>query len=121
MRAFEVHLNGKKLCSAGVGSDGVLTAIVTCVQGKKASDVFLTVGGLVSRTEEHVSWVRQRPLRVGDKIQVKIVKAASVDPPTARYQMDRQAQVRYQKSYVRKLAKQLGWTIQPKTKRPRTK
>jgi hypothetical protein len=27
MRAFEVYLNGKKLCVAGIGEDGVLTTI----------------------------------------------------------------------------------------------
>jgi hypothetical protein len=31
MTAFEVHLNGKSLCTAGIGEDGVLTALATWV------------------------------------------------------------------------------------------
>jgi len=50
MRAFEVHLNGKRLCVAGIGEDGVLTAIITDVARKDGNDLDLTVGGLVSRT-----------------------------------------------------------------------
>ena len=33
MIAFEVYLNGKKLCLAGVGNDGVLAAITDYVTG----------------------------------------------------------------------------------------
>jgi hypothetical protein len=29
MIAFEIHLNGEKLCRAGIGDSGVLSAIVT--------------------------------------------------------------------------------------------
>jgi hypothetical protein len=29
MRAFEVHVNGQRACIAGIGDDGVLTAIVS--------------------------------------------------------------------------------------------
>jgi hypothetical protein len=50
MRAFEVSLNGKKLCLAGIGDDGVLTAIVDWVTGRDRADLFLEVGGLVSPT-----------------------------------------------------------------------
>lgn len=34
MRAFEVWLNGKKLCLAGIGDDGVLSVIANWVVGK---------------------------------------------------------------------------------------
>lgn len=74
MRAFEVHLNGKKLCLAGIGDDGVLDASANWVGSKRGSDLFLQVGGLISSTKEHVSWVRQRRLHVGDKITVRIVQ-----------------------------------------------
>jgi len=66
MRAFDVSLNGKKLCRAGIGDDGVLTTIVNWVTRKNTGDLFLEVGGLVSTVDEHVSWVKQNPLQVGD-------------------------------------------------------
>jgi hypothetical protein len=56
MRAFEVSLNGKKLCLAGISDDGVLTAVVNWVPRKGKGDPFLQVGGLVGPSDEHVSW-----------------------------------------------------------------
>ena len=38
MIAFDVFLNRKKLARAGVGSDGVLTAITTWVESSKKKD-----------------------------------------------------------------------------------
>jgi hypothetical protein len=81
MRAFEVRVNGKKLCLAGIGDDGVLTATVNWVTRDGKGDMFLQVGGFVSPAGEHVKWVNQRPLRVGDEIRVKIVRANSAETP----------------------------------------
>ena len=88
MRAFEVYLNGKKLCLAGIGDDGVLSAIVNWVTRRDRGDLFLEVGGLISPTEEHVAWTSQKPLRVGDKIQVKIVERSTVDKPAKKHRTD---------------------------------
>lgn len=60
MRAFEVSLNGKKLCLAGIGDNGVLTTIVNWVPLKGKGDLLLHVGGLMGPTDEHVSWETQR-------------------------------------------------------------
>ncbi|HEY3617256.1 MAG TPA: hypothetical protein VGK96_10615 [Candidatus Sulfotelmatobacter sp.] len=65
---------------AGIGDDGVLTAIVNWVAKKGTGDLFLTVGGLVSPVSEFVNWVRQ-DLAVGDVITIKIVEASSTDRP----------------------------------------
>ena len=111
MRAFEVHLNKKKLCVAGIGDDGVLSAIVNWVTGKNGADLFLETGGLISPTSEHVSWIHQRPLQIGDTIQVKIVETDSIDEPTERRQRDAAKDLRAKKDYVRTMAKQLGWKI----------
>jgi len=113
MRAFKVYLNGKKLCLAGIGDDGVLTAITNWVCGGpyKAADLFLEVGGLISPAQEHVSRIRQKPLHVGDEIRVKIVDTDSVDRPIKQYRADSAKDLRNQKAYVRAAAKQLGWTI----------
>jgi hypothetical protein len=113
MRAFKVLLNGKKLCLAGIGDDGVLSAIVNWVGGGRGpADLFLLVGGLVSPAQEHVRWVRQKPLRVGDEIRVKIIDATLVDHPIERYAANSASNIKNQKAYVRAAARQLGWTIQ---------
>jgi hypothetical protein len=86
MRACKVYLHGEKVCLAGIGDDGVLSAIVNPVGGgRRPADLFLHVGGLVTPTQEHVEWVRQKPLGIGDEIRVKIVDEASVDAPIERY------------------------------------
>jgi hypothetical protein len=121
MRAFEVSLNGKKLCLAGVGNHGVLTAIVNWVTDESRGDLFLQVGGLVSPSDEHVSWENQRPLRTGDTIEVKIIDAESVDAPKKHKRASRTQRFEQQKRYVREMAKQLGWTIQTKRVKARTK
>jgi hypothetical protein len=117
MRAFEVFLNGKKLCLAGIGDDGVLSAIVNWVVGDQTADLFLEVGGLVSPVREHVKWVKQKPLRVGDEIRVKIVETSSTDRPIKKHRIDPAKELRSQKRYVRMMAKNLGWTIQAQPKR----
>ncbi len=117
MRAFEVSLNGKKLCLAGIGEDGVLSTIVNWVARKGRGDLFLEVGGLVSPVDEHVAWIKQKPLLVGDKIQVRIVQTASVDEPKTRHREDPAVRLRSQKRYVRRMAGQVGWKVQARTHR----
>jgi hypothetical protein len=112
MLAFDVYLNQKKLCRAGIGDDGVLTTIVNWVTGKDRSDLFLEAGGLVSPRDEHVNWVRQKRLRVGDRIQVKIVEANVVDKPSKRYRIHPTERLNAKKRYVRAMARELGWKIQ---------
>ena len=118
MRAFEVSLNQKKLCLAGVSEDGVLSAIVTWVTGGargRRADLFLEVGGLAN--EEHVAWIKQKHLRVGDEIRVKIVAARSVDKPVHKRRIHPAETLTAKKRYVRMMAKELGWKIQAQSTR----
>jgi len=90
MTAFDVYLNNRKLCRAGVGEDGVLDAIVTWVKltGPAAhrarllkqplEETRLHVGGL--RGDMHRKWAG-RDLKVGDRVAVAVVAAKSFDPP----------------------------------------
>jgi hypothetical protein len=91
MKAFVIRVNGKRLCTAGIGPNGVLTAIVDWVSGgsrRTAEGHFgFHVGGLDSRTQEHVDW--QTPeLQVGDKVTVEIIESEQVDPETRRCARD---------------------------------
>jgi len=110
MRAFEVHLNGKRLCVAGLGGDGVLNTMVDHVAGHGRNELYLRVGGLISATEEHVRW-RNLRLRLGDKVALRIVETDFVDKPAKRYRADSKQDERNSKAYVRAVAKKFGWKL----------
>ena len=93
MTVFDVYLNDRQRCRAGVGADGVLTAIVDWVKLTGAAartarrmkrpleEMHLHVGGL--RDGVHRSWLEQS-VRAGDRITVAIGRARSADPPVTR-------------------------------------
>lgn len=112
MRAFEISVNSKKLCTAGIDTNGVLSAIVNWVATRNGEDLFLDVGGLVSTSEEHVRWINQKPVRVGDRVTIRVVEKKLVDQPSIRYRADPKKALRDKKRYVRSLAKELGWSTQ---------
>ena len=114
MQAFQIHLNGKKLCVAGVGERGVLSGMVTCVAGSPSKSLSLNIGGLISPKNENVSWIREKSLQVGDKVQVKIVDVESVDEPSLRYRIDPARDLRARKNHVLSMAKEFGWKIDKK-------
>lgn len=92
MKAFAVFVNGKRVCTAGIGPNGVLSTIITWAGGgsrRTAAGFFsLHVGGLDSRTDEHVRW--QVPeVKVGDEVTVKILEAARVNPEHSRCKAER--------------------------------
>jgi hypothetical protein len=91
VKAFVVRVNGKRLCTAGVGPNGVLTAIVNWVGGGARRDAEgnfgFHVGGLDSRSGEHLNYTTPE-LRVGDKVSVEIVETEAVYPEAKRYVPD---------------------------------
>jgi hypothetical protein len=116
MLTFEVHLNGKKVCTAGIGEPGVLTSIVTWVLGdghgrpKGKEELDIRVGGLVSRTEEHLDWLRRR-LQRGDEISIRVVDAGAADRARrSRRESPAERRTR-EKAYVRRMARQFGWKV----------
>ena len=116
MRAFRVDLNGKRICVAGVGEHGVLTAIVDYVGNGRSSRLGLSVGGLFTPTGEHAIW-KLLDLKVGDKVVVKVIETDSVDRPRKRYRPDSKAAERNQKALIRAQAKELGWQILTRPKK----
>jgi hypothetical protein len=110
MRTFEVYLNKKPLCVAGLDADCVLATIINCVSTKRTRRLGLSVGGLDTSRGEHVRWLN-RALRLGDEIRVRIGERKSADTPSRRFPRDPKAELRSQKRYVRRLAKKLGWKI----------
>lgn len=111
MRAFEINVNGQKRCLAGVGTAGVMTAIVTLAAGKGPIELHLHVGGLKSPSKETVTWISNDPLHVGDKVEIKLLEVPSVDEPETKQPNDPERDLRARQDYVRAMAKDLGWNL----------
>jgi hypothetical protein len=120
MRAFAFYLNGRRVGTAGIDGDGVLSAIITWVgrkgrttlpkRGRAKEEIGVVLGGLSTETDEHIRW-QQRPLRVGDDVRIKVIEAESVDKPRHRQKRNRTEELRRQKAYVRQMATRFGWKI----------
>jgi hypothetical protein len=116
MPAFLISVNGRKLCTAGLAEDGVVTTIVNAIsnQGPEAGAekevLELHVGGLISRTREHVAWL-ERQLEPGDEISIRILDHASPDAPRRKRETAAERK-QWQQAYVRRMAEEFGWTIQ---------
>lgn len=97
MLCFEVLLNRKRVCLAGVGESGVLSTIVSWVGGSpqsprkggstRAGEAHLHVGGLHNpepHLNVHPRWVDER-LKSGDEVTVRLVRASR--PDVARHNL----------------------------------
>jgi hypothetical protein len=97
MIVFDVFLNKRKLCRAGVGADGVLNAIVSWVRltgeaartarrlRKPAEEMRLHVGGL--RDQTHQRWP-ERALKIGDTVTITVGSAQKFDRPQTHKRED---------------------------------
>lgn len=112
MIAIEVTLNGERLCSAGVGTEGVLTAILSWVRrrGEDNEECRLEVGGM--KSSAHVKWLQEN-LSVGDEVGIKILDRTEVDPPSVTEPFRPAEDLKKQQEYVRRMAEQFGWRISP--------
>lgn len=97
MLSLEIFVNGRKVSHAGAEDLSVLNGIVNAVgklgkktsKGKKANgkayDLWLTVGGLTDRADgtpnEHLRWVGHKKLKIGDRVEIRVRKAATADLP----------------------------------------
>lgn len=124
MFAFEVYINSCKVCTAGIGEPGVLSAQITSVDvsgGEKIPrETTASIGGLVSRTREHVDWFNRR-LRKGDEITLRIIETGDVSPVKRRRGAMTPAEIqKHEKAHFRRKAKEFGWKITT-AKKPRKK
>jgi hypothetical protein len=112
LTVFDVYLNNRRLCRAGVGGDGVLDAIVSWVKltGEAAStarrlkrpteEARLHVGGL--RENTHLAW-SDRDLRSGDRVTIVLGRAQSHDPPAREKRSDPKRNERLERNYYLRL------------------
>ena len=113
MRAYEIFLNGKLLCAAGIGKHGYISAIVTYLSEKNQTDIDIV--GLLASKKLYGRWAR-RPLRTGDEVRIKIVEKKTVDKfKKIIGRVDKPGRtIQLQKRMVRKLANEFGWEIRQK-------
>jgi hypothetical protein len=99
MIAFEVRLNGKRICIAGAEDLTVLSTSISA-SGKLGPktvparpddtnrEIFYSVGGLTARPDPekdvHVRWKSIAPLKVGDVIEVKVLDVKKADRAKSR-------------------------------------
>jgi hypothetical protein len=85
MVGYEITVNGQRLCIAGVGENGVLTAAVSWVgkQGE-AGHFHMHTGGIDSNTDENVRWYVPE-LKIGDEVSIRIYEIDGPDPQPLRY------------------------------------
>ena len=112
MKVFDVSVNDRKLCRAGVGADGVLSAIVTWVNltgpaakearhlGRPLDETRLHVGGL--RKNTHFGW-SERNLRAGDRVTIEVSQAKTSDPPARQKRNDPARDERREREYYLRL------------------
>jgi hypothetical protein len=123
MYAFEVFVNGKRICVAGIGTNGVLSVNITHLPFRRRKETRLYVGGLNTPANEHVRW-KQPMLRVGDEVRVKVIETETVDKPSKRFPRDPEFDDKMEKRNLRILAKKWGWKLvkkKPKTKKRGTR
>jgi len=111
MRAYEIFLNGKRLCVAGIRSDGYISAYVTYRSDPKAT--WIDIVGLDSAKKRYVRW-KQTNLRSGDEILLRIVDRKSVDEYKIIGRLDVKKNLESMKRDV--MAKALGLKIREKHK-----
>lgn len=119
MRAFQIYLNGKKLCVAGVELGDLLFSIA-CGENKQGrGGVGLGMTGCLL-TQETIRW-QQLSLQMNDRVLIKIVETKAADKFEVLQKAPRDSR-KYEKAYVRRMAKEFGWTIQvnPRSSRKAT-
>ncbi len=79
-----VHINGKRICSAGICGDGALHASLhvgnlKTKNGSIFDKITCSIAGIFDK--KHHTWFYDENLKPGDEILIKIEKLDSIDEP----------------------------------------
>ncbi len=119
MIAFEVSINGKRMCTAGIADFGVLSAILSWARrrpensrdGKNIEEeLTFEVGGLDSTdsaVSEHIKWLAT-PLQVGDTVSIRVIERDEVEAPGERRREDPDATAKAKRRYYEQLKRGYG-------------
>jgi hypothetical protein len=84
MLAFEVLVNGKRLCIAGTGQMDVVSAAISWAR-READTINFHVGGIAAGDQgEHLSW-NTPTIGIGDEVTIRLVDANTSDGPDETY------------------------------------
>lgn len=94
---FEVCLNGNKLARAGIQKENyVVGCNIDAVHRKDGSEeLHMSVSGLDSDVQMHVSWFGER-IKIGDKISIEVIND-QFDEPTSFGKKFTEEEIREQK------------------------
>ena len=89
MIAFEIFINGEKRCTAGIGSAGVLSSVLSWrglqpyADGRSpdSESLVLDVGGMGGASRQHARWIEEN-IHVGDEIRIRVIECDKPDKPT---------------------------------------
>jgi hypothetical protein len=85
MIAFELYLNGQRICTASSEGLDALTTGITFSRPQqpiqREAGTFLTLAGLVLESEEYVHWHHSQ-LHAGDKVEIRIIDSPKGDEPS---------------------------------------
>lgn len=123
MIAFEVSIDGRKECTAGLPDPGVTSVIASYVRraagdpagpgsGGTGEELRLDVGGLHHEpdgTSVQVRWLN-RPLRPGQVITLAVIETDTVDPPRVTEREEPAERQRRKQEYYQRLRQELGGT-----------
>ena len=119
MIAFEVNINGKRVCTAGIAGFGVVSAILSWARrrsensrdGKKIEEeLTFEVGGLDSTdpaVSEYLKWLAT-PLQVGDIVSIKVIEHDAAEAPSERRREDPDAASKAKQRYYEQLKREYG-------------
>ena len=123
MIAFEIAIEDRRMCTAGVAGEGVTSVIATWVRrpshdpvteeplpGHFEEELTLDVGGLTHDPDGspvHLQWLRH-PLKVGQRITLTVVETAEADPPQTRNREDPAVAAHQKRRYYERLKRELG-------------
>jgi hypothetical protein len=123
MIAFEISIDGRNACTAGVSPAGVTSVIATWVrrpardpasgdviQDRFEEELTLDVGGLTHDPDGalvHLRWLRQA-LRPGQRVTLTVVDTEAADPPQSREREDPTRAAERKREYYERLKREYG-------------
>ena len=120
MKAFDVRINGKRVCIAGLPRFGVLTAILTGRRLRKCDGIRrrdgktwtfdVSVGGLhdpEDQVKEFVTWL-QADLKPGDRLTLKVIETGTVDEPAVRSRETKADEIELKRNRLQNLKAQIA-------------
>ncbi len=85
MEALRISVNGEHVCTAGVGSEGVVSAHIVWNRGsQRPADLRLSVSGLDTIRGQYPFW-RTPEISLGDTITAMFIETDSIDQPEHVY------------------------------------